>query len=64
MHLKKKHRNLNVPYVYSCSSGTAALHLAFLSIGLNKKDTIIIPAINFILICKFSSPNEQNLNFL
>ena len=42
---KKVSRNFNVPFVYSCSSGTAALHLAFLSIGLNKKDTIIIPAI-------------------
>ena len=32
----------------TCSSGTAALHLAFLSISLKKNDVVIIPAINFV----------------
>lgn len=31
-----------------CSSGTAGLHLAFLSINIKKNDNIIMPAINFI----------------
>lgn len=38
-----------------CSSGTAAIHLALLSINLKKNDTVIMPAINFISsynICK------------
>ena len=35
-------------YSYTCSSGPAALHLAMLSAGLKKNDTILMPAINFI----------------
>jgi dTDP-4-amino-4,6-dideoxygalactose transaminase len=35
-------------FTFSCNSGTAALHLAFLSIGLKKNDIVIMPAINFI----------------
>jgi len=39
---------LKVKYVASCNSGTSALHLALLAIGLKKDDTIVMPAINFI----------------
>jgi len=35
-------------YGYVCSSGTAAIHLAMLSIGLKKNDIILMPAINFV----------------
>jgi dTDP-4-amino-4,6-dideoxygalactose transaminase len=35
-------------YSYSCSSGTSALHLAMLSIGMKPKDVILMPAVNFI----------------
>ena len=35
-------------FSYVCSSGTAAIHLAMLSIGLKKNDVILMPAINFI----------------
>jgi dTDP-4-amino-4,6-dideoxygalactose transaminase len=35
-------------YSISCSTGTAALHLAFLSINLKKNEIVIMPAINFI----------------
>jgi dTDP-4-amino-4,6-dideoxygalactose transaminase len=38
---------LNSKYSIVCSSGTAALHLIFLSLNLKKKDTVILPAINF-----------------
>tara|TARA_Y100001970_G_C14189077_1_gene834285 strand:+ start:622 stop:1773 length:1152 start_codon:yes stop_codon:yes gene_type:complete len=46
---------LNCKYSLSCSSGTAALHLSILSLGLKKKSNIIMPCINFISsfnICK------------
>jgi dTDP-4-amino-4,6-dideoxygalactose transaminase len=41
---------LKVKYVASCSSGTSALHLALMAIGLKKDDVIIMPAINFIAV--------------
>lgn len=46
---------INVKYAIACSSGTAALHLALLTIGLKKNDTVIMPGINFISsfnVCK------------
>ena len=46
----------NVSHCISCSSGTAALHLAFLSLDLKKNDVIIMPIINFI-----ASTNILNL---
>lgn len=45
---KKIQKYLNCNYGYVCSSGTAAIHLAMLSIGLKKNDIILMPAINFI----------------
>ena len=60
---KEISKKLNVPYVYSCSSGTAALHLAFLAIGLNEKDTIIIPAINFIASANIASLMKAKIFF-
>jgi len=39
---------LKVRNVISCSSGTAALHLAFLSAEIKKNDIVIMPSINFI----------------
>ena len=50
--LKKK---LNVKYVSSCNSGTAAIHLALLAIGLKQGDIVVMPTINFIAsynLCK------------
>ncbi len=35
-------------YVVSCSSGTAALHLAYMALGLKAGDRVIVPAISFI----------------
>ena len=35
-------------YTLSCSSGTAGLHLAMMSINLKKDDVVLMPAINFI----------------
>jgi dTDP-4-amino-4,6-dideoxygalactose transaminase len=41
-------KNLQCKYAYVCSSGTSAIHLAMLSIGLKKNDVILMPAVNFI----------------
>ena len=35
-------------YALVCNSGTSALHLAFLSVGIKKNDIVIMPAVNFI----------------
>tara|TARA_B100000780_G_C21075441_1_gene432918 strand:+ start:188 stop:1336 length:1149 start_codon:yes stop_codon:yes gene_type:complete len=45
---KELKKYLKCKYSYVCSSGTAAIHLAMLSIGLKKNDIILMPAINFI----------------
>ena len=47
-------RYLNSKYALVCSSGTAALHLSLLSIGLKKNDIIIMPSINFIAVYNLS----------
>jgi dTDP-4-amino-4,6-dideoxygalactose transaminase len=41
-------------YALSCSSGTAAIHLSLLAIGLKKNDVIIMPSINFISVYNLS----------
>jgi dTDP-4-amino-4,6-dideoxygalactose transaminase len=41
---------LKVKYAICCNSGTAALHLALMSINLSKNDIIIMPAINFVAV--------------
>ncbi len=45
---KKLKKYLTCKYSYVCSSGTAAIHLAMLSIGLKKNDIILMPAVNFV----------------
>ncbi len=39
---------LSCKYSFVCSSGTAALHLAMLSLNLKKNDVILMPSVNFI----------------
>ena len=39
---------LKCKFSYVCSSGTAAIHLAMLSLNLKKNDIILMPAINVI----------------
>ena len=39
---------LECKYSYACSSGTAAIHLAMLSINLKKDDIVLMPVVNFI----------------
>ena len=45
---KNFEKKFDVKHAISCSSGTAALHLALLAIGVKKGDVIILPVINFI----------------
>ena len=45
---KKITNYLKCKYSFVCSSGTAAIHLAMLSIGLKKDDIILMPAVNFV----------------
>jgi len=51
-YVKKFEKNiskfLKVKFATSCSSGTSAIHLAFMAIDLKKEDIVIMPAINFI----------------
>lgn len=45
---------------FVCSSGTAALHLAMLSVGLKKNDIVLMPAINFI--ASYNMAKNMSLN--
>ena len=45
---KKISQFLKVKFCITCNSGTAGLHLSFLSINLKKGDIVLMPAINFI----------------
>ena len=51
-YVKKFEKNickfLKVKFALSCSTGTSAIHLAFMSINLKKGDIIIMPSINFV----------------
>jgi UDP-4-amino-4,6-dideoxy-L-N-acetyl-beta-L-altrosamine transaminase len=44
----KTKKFLKSNYSLSCSSGTAAIHMALMSINLKKNECVIMPAINFI----------------
>ncbi|MBT3533656.1 MAG: aminotransferase class I/II-fold pyridoxal phosphate-dependent enzyme, partial [Rhodospirillaceae bacterium] len=35
-------------YAVSCSSGTAALHLAAIALGLGEGDVVIVPSLTFV----------------
>jgi dTDP-4-amino-4,6-dideoxygalactose transaminase len=45
---KNVSKYLDSKYATSCSSGTAAIHLAMNAINLKKNDVVVMPAINFI----------------
>ncbi len=45
---KKLGLYLNSKFILVCNSGTSALHLAFLALGIKKNDVVIMPSINFI----------------
>lgn len=41
-------RRLDVPFATVCANGTAALHLAMLSLGVAEEDVVIVPAMTFL----------------
>ena len=41
-------RKFGSKFAHVCSSATAGLHLAFMSIKLKKNDVVLMPAVNFI----------------
>ena len=45
---KEIQKYLKCRYSTACSSGTSALFLSLLSIGIKKNDIIIMPSINFV----------------
>jgi dTDP-4-amino-4,6-dideoxygalactose transaminase len=47
---KKITSSLKVKYALSCSSGTAAIHMALVGLGVSRNDNVIVPAVNFIAI--------------
>ena len=51
----------NAKFAVSCSSGTAAIHIALESINLKKNDNIIIPAVNFIAAANISKKLGANI---
>ena len=48
-------KTLKTKFALTCTSGTAALHLAFMAINLKEKDIIILPVINFIAASNLAS---------
>jgi UDP-4-amino-4,6-dideoxy-N-acetyl-beta-L-altrosamine transaminase len=41
-------KEIGAPFAIACSSGTAALHLAMLALGLGPGDVVIVPALTFV----------------
>ena len=60
---KNTSKFLESKYSFTCSSGTSALHLAYLSIGLKKNDIIILPAINFVAASNIASSLGAKIYF-
>ena len=52
---------LKCKYSYVCSSGTAAIHLAMLSINLKKDDIILMPAVNFVASYNMAKTMQLNI---
>ena len=44
-------------YAFATSSGTTAIHLAYLSLGLKANDEIVIPAYGYMGVCQYCKIN-------
>jgi dTDP-4-amino-4,6-dideoxygalactose transaminase len=64
-YVKKFEKNiskfLKVKFAISCSTGTSAIHLAFMSINLKKGDVIVMPSINFIAAYNMAKLMNANI---
>lgn len=56
-------KTLKTKFALTCTSGTAALHLAFMSINLKKEDVIILPIINFIAASNLASMLQAKIYY-
>lgn len=57
---KKIRLFLGAKYTLACNSGTSALHLSLLAMGIKKNDNILMPSINFVAaynMCKVIGAN-------
>ena len=52
---------LNSKYVTVCNSGTAALHLAFISLGIKRGDVVLMPTITFQSCYNMLKEREANV---
>ena len=58
---KKAKEYFKSKFVLSCTSGTAAIHIALKSIDLKKDDIVIMPSINFISSVNLLDSNRADL---
>ena len=56
-------KTLKAKFALTCTSGTAALHLAFMAINLKKNDVIILPIINFVAASNLASMLQAKIYF-
>ena len=54
---------LKAKFAITCNSGTSALFLAFLAIGLKKNDVVIMPAVNFIASANMAKVSGAKIYF-
>ncbi len=51
---------MNIKYALTTSSGTASIHLAYLSLGLNSGDEIILPGFGFLAVANIAFQMKIN----
>ena len=56
-------KTLKTKFVLTCTSGTAALHLAFMAIDLGKREVIVMPVINFVAASNLASILKAEIYF-
>ena len=56
-------KTLKSKFALTCTSGTAAIHLAFMAINLKEKDVIILPIVNFVAASNLASTSKAKIYF-
>ena len=64
LYVKKKKKKIKLltksKFSLACNSGTAAIHLSLLAIGIKKNDNVLMPTVNFVAaynMCKVIGAN-------